>query len=576
MKKIASIISCLLLALTTQAAMVDNFESYSIGSITAPWVVTDGSPIFDEEAGGNMYTESYGSYRGLAGASISNSDTETTVFYRIYKPAGTSPDCSVGLSDLTDPTGDWNDFETYVTIVSGELRARNGGGNETIVGTMYDATWYNLWLVINNSADTYDVYVTTGSSNATIGDRVADDFSFRNGGSNDLTSFKVYGRGTGYGPIRVDDIYVSSGTDLTIPSGGFTPPVIISGPSDIDANETQTAVFTTIFTSQTTPTDSWYKVASPADIAMDPYEPNIDIQLSYDSQSEEYTSTLTITDLGTSDSGQYYCQINNSSNSPQNSNTANLMVYGIVAHWTLDQNRYIDSNYLDEIGGCHAAATGSPTFVTGANGVANKAVQVTATDGWALCPLMDPVKQSGQLTISFWANWSETPGSQQDLQAESTQSELLQMTNGLKADGQWQHICTVFDESIGKLYVDGVLVDQGSWTLPGDTDAAINLGITIDETNSFNGAMDDVKLFNYALSDTEVADLRYDLSGERSCILAYDSSYDLTGPEGQPDCIIDLYDLGGFADEWLTSYDLTEFADLASSWQSSGLYPAGN
>lgn len=795
-KKIAYIILCLLLSFTTQAAMLDDFESYTVGSITSPWVQTHGSPVFGQETGGNQYLESYGSYLPLGACSIPDSDTETTVFFRIYEIAGTGPDCSIGLSHLPTPTGDWNDFEAYVLLVNGNLQARNNGSSTTIVSGITEGVWYNIWLVLNNNANTYDVYVTTGSDDATTaGAQKANDFGFRND-AGDLMSFKVFGRD--WAPARIDDIHISAGTNLSTPSAeGYAPDtdtlhlynfddgtatdqagtfdlalyegaaisnstlstynggagttgyicadaagytnlsplsnfigadgsftfeamvkptmepgaagfqeilscesdsgaadnrgfqfriesagttlrfqtlsgsvaaydadisyladnwyhaavtfdastgdlkmywtpagdpiaevgswagvaaldgttstrfcignelrstngygnenfegvidevrisdiarvtydmstgsgasraVIISDPNDTVVDEGQNASLDAGFASDFVPVVTWYKIASPSDIAMDPGS----VQTTYDSLADEYTSTLTITNAAMLDAGQYYCEINNNSGNSQNSRTAALTVYGLIAHWTLDQSSYVGGDYQEEIGGYHAAVNGTPTFVAGADGIDNNAVQISATDGWALCPLLNPVNQAGQLTVSFWANWGEPQGTQQDLKAESSQGDQMVMTDGLTADGQWQHICAVFDgtASNGKLYVNGVLQDQISWPALYSTDAAINIGIDSSVQNPFNGALDDMRLYNYALTGTEVAAI-YDAWAD-SCSL----QYDFTGPSGQPDCVVNLYDLAEFANRWLTppdNYDLVEFAEFAAEWYASGL-----
>jgi hypothetical protein len=352
-------------------------------------------------------------------------------------------------------------------------------------------------------------------------------------------------------------------------------PVIVSDPTDATVREEEAAAFTTLFTSPSVPSSIlWYKTASPADLLMEPNQPNIDVHLTYNAQSGEYTSTLTMTLVTFSDIGQYYCRVVNDSGFPQYSNVADLTVQGCVAHWTLDQDTYANNHYQEEIGGYDAAAAGTPTFVPGADGFADRAVQITAGNGWALCPVLDPVKQSGQMTVSFWAKWAETPETRQDLLAESSRGESIVALNGLQAENQWQHVCTVYDGSTGKLYIDGVLAAQGPWQLPGSTEAAFTIGIGSDLQNPFNGAMDDLRIYNYALNKYEVADIRYALSGDYSCILEFDAAYDLSGPEAQPDCTIDLHDLAAFANAWMTSYGLTEFADLASTWLSNGLYPA--
>lgn len=375
----------------------------------------------------------------------------------------------------------------------------------------------------------------------------------------------------------LDEARISSiaraANEMIIVAGGTPRAVIITHPSDTTVQETQTAQFQTVFESESAPVVTWFKLDPLGDIELNPSDPDITTDVTYDSGSERYTATLSIANTSALDAGEYYCQVNNDSGSPRNSDIANLTVQGPVAHWTLDQSRYDGTFYLEEINGYDATVAGTAVFVTGVDGTANGAALITYTDGWALAPVFDPVEQSGQISVSFWVNWNESQGTQQDIWAESTQEEELLMQNGLVANDQWRHVCTVFDGTNGKLYVDGVLQDQGSWQLPADTEAAVNIGVSNDEQNPFNGAMDDVRIYNYALTDTEVADVYYAMSGQSACILSYASQYDLSGPSGIPDCVIDIHDLRVLAQQWLSSYDLSDFAGFADNWLSCGLYP---
>ncbi len=85
------------------------------------------------------------------------------------------------------------------------------------------------------------------------------------------------------------------------------------------------------------------------------------------------------------------------------------------------------------------------------------------------------------------------------------------------ADGQWHHVVGAFDGAFAKVYVDGWRVgSQGHWVgeLP---NTAYDLTIGANRSNpdanlgevdaSFNGMMDDVMMFNRALSDGEVQEL---------------------------------------------------------------------
>ncbi len=87
-------------------------------------------------------------------------------------------------------------------------------------------------------------------------------------------------------------------------------------------------------------------------------------------------------------------------------------------------------------------------------------------------------------------------------------------------DGQWRQVVGTYDGKEVKMYINGWLVDQRPWVgkvprTPYDlTIGAYNLTIAANRSNalskagaSFNGLMDDVMMFNRALSDDEVQTL---------------------------------------------------------------------
>jgi hypothetical protein len=90
-------------------------------------------------------------------------------------------------------------------------------------------------------------------------------------------------------------------------------------------------------------------------------------------------------------------------------------------------------------------------------------------------------------------------------------------------DGQWHHVVGTFDGAFAKIYVDGWRAgSQGHWVgeLP---NTSYDLTIGANRSNpdpaagevgaSFNGMMDDVMMFNRALSDDEVQELFQSLGG---------------------------------------------------------------
>lgn len=233
MKKAICLVLFLLMTFLTQADVVDDFESYDTGNIadvaSPPWMVlaneaANEAPVIAAETDGNKYLRACGAAIALPAAITDG--TVATAFYRIYVPAGNNPDCSIGITDTASPTGTWGDLEAYVTAAGSgpstyTLRARNSGSN-TDISTINADTWYNIWLVIDASADTYDVYVTTGSDDATGTTPLADNFVFREGlATENLVGFQVFGRSdaTTSRAVLVDDLSVTTGVDITIPSG---------------------------------------------------------------------------------------------------------------------------------------------------------------------------------------------------------------------------------------------------------------------------------------------------------------------------------------------------------------------
>lgn len=75
-------------------------------------------------------------------------------------------------------------------------------------------------------------------------------------------------------------------------------------------------------------------------------------------------------------------------------------------------------------------------------------------------------------------------------------------------DGNWHHVAVVFSNPGNNvaLYVDGVLDTQGSLTVPANTGFANNIviGRRIDGVNYFSGDIDEVRIWNTALTQTEI------------------------------------------------------------------------
>ena len=291
---------------------------------------------------------------------------------------------------------------------------------------------------------------------------------------------------------------------------------------------------------------------------------------------------LTVTNAQIVDEGYYYCVVSNSAGDT-NTQVAALLVKRLVSHWTLDKADTSGGQYLDSAGGNDATiqGTASPAYVQGADGTANGAVVIDA-NSVANAGTWNPSEISGQMSVAFWANWGGLNGSYQGAVGkandwsdnmwyirgwETTSTSLRIFRTGVHGpeagpmadDGQWQLIVFTFDGTTATAYLDGANDGSSAWSLGSGLDSPIWLGTAENATAGrlFNGAMDDIRIYNYALTSEDVAQLYYDVTGQSTCLNPPDARLDITGPEGIPDCKINLYD----------------FSVIAANWLDCGLYP---
>ena len=77
-------------------------------------------------------------------------------------------------------------------------------------------------------------------------------------------------------------------------------------------------------------------------------------------------------------------------------------------------------------------------------------------------------------------------------------------------DEEWHHIAATYDQEMMKLYVDGVPDgEQARNTTPDNNDAPLTIGAVFTSGGSpLNGALDDVGLFNEALEQEDIVDIK--------------------------------------------------------------------
>lgn len=90
---------------------------------------------------------------------------------------------------------------------------------------------------------------------------------------------------------------------------------------------------------------------------------------------------------------------------------------------------------------------------------------------------------------------------------------------------EWQHIAGVFDGTTLKIYVNGVFKSSKKAGIPAISTGPLSIGETAESSwgdRSFNGGIDEVKIWNRALTLTEINDFKdYKRSGEEEDLLVY-------------------------------------------------------
>lgn len=168
--------------------------------------------------------------RSLGAVSIGPADTGT-LFLR-FQAQNTNGDDdfdarpSFGLTDTDQSSDDPNSFSDFEVQVHMDdrnggqfvLRGRSGGASQDLSVLLDDDTWYSLWVVIDNAADLFDVYIEGGAQYPTQ-TQIGSGLSFRNGTVGPLDTY--FGATDDHDDDDddgvFDDIHLSDGVNLSDP-----------------------------------------------------------------------------------------------------------------------------------------------------------------------------------------------------------------------------------------------------------------------------------------------------------------------------------------------------------------------
>jgi hypothetical protein len=191
---------------------------------------------------------------------------------------------------------------------------------------------------------------------------------------------------------------------------------------------------------------------------------------------------------------------------------------GLVGWWSFNEGSGTVAG--DNSGNGNIGTINSAAWVDGKYG---KALDFTADGSSIIVPQSNAISLANSLSLSCWIkgvftnswfdflkkgyNYCFTVGSNGRVGFQiydGTNNPLVRGgSNPAVNDGQWHNIVGVRDTAAHKLrlYVDGSLVDQVTATTTGSIQ---NTADFVIGANSLNSIIDEVRIYNYALSQTEI------------------------------------------------------------------------
>jgi len=199
---------------------------------------------------------------------------------------------------------------------------------------------------------------------------------------------------------------------------------------------------------------------------------------------------------------------------------------GLVAHFALENNAQDSSGNSH-----HGTVVGDPVYVDGPAGL-GMALEFDGTGiQYVALGTFNPSEVTDKLSVSLWAKWNGLTSFWQGLigkrdtwvasemmwQIEANQTTgvvrfqregIADIQGEVLPIGEWAHVAATFDGTTGKIYINGQMVGEGAFSFGSDPQAAIQFGACqANGGNSFNGSLDDIRIYDIVLSEAEVLEL---------------------------------------------------------------------
>jgi hypothetical protein len=264
----------------------------------------------------------------------------------------------------------------------------------------------------------------------------------------------------------------------------------------------------------------------------------------------------------------YYWQVQGDGGSFSGPIWSFTTMIGLVHHWPFD------GDLLDAVGNNDGIENGTVFFVEGADGVLNSAISVTDADFVSSAANISITGPSPR-TINFWFNAAQQQEATVSYGGRGSNGELFEVLLGYPTNSYcghfwgslmdtadsgsgdqpavswntWTMVTMTYDGTTVQLYQDDVLKRTADLAL-NTTATPIYIGGGHGsggqwDYDEFDGQIDDVRVYDYALNADEVTTLYNEMQGI-GYVCDSPPTMDFTD-----DCVVDIADLIIFVQSWL-------------------------
>jgi hypothetical protein len=198
----------------------------------------------------------------------------------------------------------------------------------------------------------------------------------------------------------------------------------------------------------------------------------------------------------------------------------------LVGYWKLDE---ANGTWLQDLSGNGNTGTLSGSGITWSTASVPSTITFDdyasaafdGSSGYASLGTTGLPATNGAVTISAWVKLGSASGNQDfvTLSGSGTylrfglrggsfaaSSAMAGITGPSATTGAWHHLAYTYNGSVDSIYVDGVAT-TGSFTHQSGATTAAWMGTLDGATELFNGSMDDVRIYNAALSASQISQL---------------------------------------------------------------------